>query len=278
MTGPLLSVVIANYNYGRFLEEAICSVLNQGVNDEVELIVCDAGSSDGSVEIIQKYQDRISWWCSERDRGQSDAFNKGFSHARGKYLTWLNADDVFTPGALRAVLTAMKKHPECEWFAGSSLYADKDLRVEDCFCAHHFSALRAKYAFLSVGGPSSFFSKRIYQAVGGINESLHYAMDVDLWLRFYHELHVTYRRVVHNVWAYRRHENSKMSGIDCNPTDKAIEDRRKATIESDALDAKYGVRHGFKYNLVQIISYSIVDGLIVWWRNMRWRGRSALEI
>ena len=87
---PLLSIVIANYNYGRFLEEAIQSVLMQDAGDLAELIICDAESTDNSVEVIKKYEKHITWWCSEKDGGQSAAFNKGFSHARGKFLTWLN--------------------------------------------------------------------------------------------------------------------------------------------------------------------------------------------
>jgi len=83
MSVPLLSIVIANYNYGRFLESAILSVVSQELADKVELIVCDGGSTDDSVEIIKKYSGQISWWVSEKDNGQSDAFNKGFAHARG---------------------------------------------------------------------------------------------------------------------------------------------------------------------------------------------------
>ena len=99
----LLSIVIANYNYGRYLEDAILSVVSQGVGDKVELIVCDGGSTDNSIEVIRKYADKISWWCSEKDGGQSAAFNKGFMHARGKYLSWLNADDVIPKGSLRKI-------------------------------------------------------------------------------------------------------------------------------------------------------------------------------
>ena len=108
----LLSIVIANYNYGRFLEDAIASVLGQcenpidvdgrpvlpikGCSDEcVELIICDADSKDNSVEVIHKHANSLAWWCSEKDDGQSAAFNKGFAQARGEWLTWLNADDIY---------------------------------------------------------------------------------------------------------------------------------------------------------------------------------------
>ena len=100
MKDPILSIVIANYNYGRFLEDAIRSVCLQNMGDKIELIICDAASTDNSLEIIRKYASKIAWWCSEKDGGQSAAFNKGFSHARGKYLTWLNADDVLVSGCL----------------------------------------------------------------------------------------------------------------------------------------------------------------------------------
>ena len=116
---PLISIVIANYNYGHYLEDAIRSVIDQDVDDVVELIICDGGSTDNSVDIIKKYDDKIAWWCSEKDEGQSDAFNKGFVQAKGKYLTWLNADDVMFKGCLKKVLRILNEHPEEEWFTGS---------------------------------------------------------------------------------------------------------------------------------------------------------------
>ena len=117
---PLLSIVIVNYNYGRFLEAAIRSVIDQNTS-EVELIIVDGGSRDESVDIIKKYSAKISWWVSEPDKGQSDAFNKGFSHANGKYLTWLNSDDLLVPDCLRKIIHEFKTHPEKVWSFGISL-------------------------------------------------------------------------------------------------------------------------------------------------------------
>ena len=299
---PIFSVVIANYNYGRFLEDTIRSVIAQNMGDQVELIICDAASTDNSVDIIKKHAgglppniarsewndqnfklrasdpQLISWWCSEPDGGQSAAFNKGFAHARGRFLTWLNADDIFTHGALKAIAREIEKHPTCEWFIGSSLYADADLKVTHCFCAHRFSVLRAKWGFLSAGGPSSFFTKRLLDAVGGIDESLHYVMDTDLWYKFYLRCGAKYRRTRHNVFAYRQHEASKMSGADEHTTARALENRRRAKKETEVLSQRYGRRGGLSYKLAHLLSLSLIDHVVVWWRNLNWRGRYATEI
>lgn len=298
---PRLTIVIANYNFGRFLGAAIDSILEQlsphdqslpgkVSGNQVEIIVCDGGSIDDSVDVIRKYagdlppntkrtneNSRLAWWCSEKDKGQSDAFNKGFSHASGKFLIWLNADDILTPGSLAAVFKEMDRHPECEWFIGSSLWADENLVVTRCFCAHRFSWLRARYGFLSVGGPSSFFTKRLLDSVGGIDESLHYVMDTDLWHRFC-RAGVRFRRMRHNVFAYRQHEASKMSGADKHTTERALANRKKAHAESLVLAERYGSRGGLSYRVAHLLSLSVIDNIIAWWRTIRWRGKHAGQI
>ena len=140
---PLVSIIIANYNYGRFIGEAIESVLSQSSQDS-ELIICDAASTDGSVDVIQKFckcanrknrvegnwhiGDRISW-VSEKDGGQSAAFNKGFSRAKGRFLTWLNADDVMLPGTIENLKRAAGKSPEHEWFVGGCFWLDPAMKI-----------------------------------------------------------------------------------------------------------------------------------------------------
>ena len=302
MKRPLFSVVIANYNFGRFLADAVQSVIDQEMGDEVELIICDAMSTDNSVDVIKKFANGlppntprskwrvpssesqaqilgpISWWCSEKDSGQSAAFNKGFSHAKGRFLVWLNADDILTHGALKAIAREIEKHPECEWFIGSSIYADADLKVTRCFCAHRFSVLRARWGFLSAGGPSSFFTKRLLDEAGGFDEALHYVMDTDLWHKFYFQCGAKYRRTRHNIFAYRQHEASKMSGADEHTTERALENRRRAKKESEVLSQRYGRRGGLSYKLAHLLSLSLIDHVVAWWRNLNWRGRYATEV
>ena len=208
---PLVSIVIANYNYGRFLEEAILSVVNQSCQD-FELIVCDAASTDNSVEIIKKYADKISWWCSEKDGGQSAAFNKGFSRARGKFLTWLNADDVMCPGVIEKLKDAVEKYPDCQWFSGGFIWCDPNLNIVHCYSGYPLSSVRYNHGLAFVGSPSSFFTKELLFKAGGVDERFHYTMDTHLWLKFYYYCKASYRVFTDYAFVMRMHSDSKMGG------------------------------------------------------------------
>lgn len=227
---PLLSIVIANYNYGRFLEEAIQSILSQD-SDDYEIVIVDGGSTDNSIDIIRKYagnlppgidrgdDDRqistggkIAWWISEPDKGQSDAFNKGFSHSHGKFLTWLNADDVLLPHTLKKFAKAVKKNPACEWFVGGVFWLDPQMKIIRCRKARPFSEIRYRAGVVSVWGPSSFFSKEMLDGAGGVDIRFHYTMDTDLWLKFSHKLKKRYKPFIDYAWGLRLHPDAKMSG------------------------------------------------------------------
>lgn len=253
-----LSIVIANYNYGRFLERAITSVLNQGLSDEVELIVCDAKSTDNSVEIIRKFADQIAWWCSEPDKGQSDAFNKGFAHARGKYLTWLNADDILMPGCLRKIIDSMNAHPDDDWFTGNFFRFTPNGRVIEIGWGTNYYPrfLQRVGSPVAVFGPTSFFSKRAYEHVGKIDEMLHLAMDVDLWQRMM-LAGLKQRRVRSLCWGFRMHDASKTAEYDGHNMDPKLKNRLKG--EAGYIQQKNGY-HLSKFLHWCTYVWRVIDG------------------
>ena len=238
--GCILSIVIANYNYGHFLGEAIESVVSQvdAIEDRrlrienhfVELIVCDAASSDNSIEIIKANADKIYWWCSEKDKGQSDAFNKGFDHSTGKYLTWLNADDLLVRGALRRIVNALGCHPECEWFTANGFCFLQDGTVTGCKWGPNWypSFLQRKDSPIVCFGPTAFFTRRIYEQVGKLDVDFHYAMDMDLWIKFI-MAGIKQRRLNVSCWAFRMHEDSKTAEFG----DHKVETTSKKKLEAE---------------------------------------------
>lgn len=182
-TLPKISIVTPSFNQGKFLEKTILSVLEQGYPN-LEYIVIDGGSTDESVEIIRKYQDRLAYWVSEPDRGQSHAINKGFERATGDIFGWLNSDDWYTPGALQSVAEAFSREKAVGAVVGAG-----DL-VDDCgvVIPHNEPVSINKDSLLNWSGaffcqPSCFFSNEAWSACGPLDENFHYAMDLDLWFK-----------------------------------------------------------------------------------------------
>ena len=181
---PKISIVTPSYNQGRFVEETIRSVLLQGYPN-LEYIIIDGGSTDNSVEIIKKYEPWLTYWVSEPDRGQSHAINKGFGQATGEVFGWLNSDDYFHPGALEVLMTFRQANLDSIAWVGACVEVDINgfsLRRPSPRMGN--KAQIGDWSYESFfHQPSCLFSAGLFHAVGGLDERLHIALDVDLWLR-----------------------------------------------------------------------------------------------
>ncbi len=218
---PKVTIVTPSYNQAEFLEETILSVVNQSYPN-IEYIVVDGGSTDGSVEIIKKYEDRISWWVSEPDNGQSDAINKGFNKATGEIYNWLNSDDVLYPDAVRIAVHFMQKNPEMEVVYGDRVVIDQNSKMIDVF--EPLTVTRSSSRFLlRIPQEVTFFTAGLWHRVNGLNEELHYVMDSDLWYRFLDE--TRFFHIPFFMGAYREHDESKsVFGIGRNKNERALEE------------------------------------------------------
>lgn len=222
---PRISVVTPSYNQARFLEATMESIHSQGYPN-LEHIVIDGGSTDGSVEIIERYADRLAHWVSEPDNGQTDAIAKGFAMTTGEILCWLNSDDLWEPWTLAEVAGYFTEHPDVEFVYGDSIWIDDEDRVIKPKREHGFSRFVFNYAFNFLPQPSTFWRRGLYERVGGIDPSFNNAMDADLWARF---AEVTEPRHVRRTWSRMRFyaEQKNTAG------------RNRSIQEVDAIQARY---------------------------------------
>jgi glycosyltransferase involved in cell wall biosynthesis len=184
---PRISVVTPSFNQGTFLERTIRSVLDQGYPD-LEYLVVDGGSTDGSVDIIRRYEPRLAWWVSEPDRGQSHAVNKGLIRARGEILCWLNSDDYFLPGTLALVAEELKAGSGTDVIVGHCLRVHPD-GTPDRLLKGHYGGRRPLLEFwrgYAMHQPSIFWRREVMDRVGLLDESLNFTLDFDYWVRISH--------------------------------------------------------------------------------------------
>lgn len=182
---PRISIITPSFNQGSYIEKTIKSVLNQNYSN-LEYIIIDGGSRDESVDIIKKYESQISYWVSEKDKGQSEALNKGFQKATGDIVAWINSDDWYEEGAFESVVDYFNMvNTEVVIGNCNMVYEDDPSKnfVDRPGEVHFRRMLRYWQWFFCPPQPSIFFKKSILNRVGLLDESLNYAMDLDLWLR-----------------------------------------------------------------------------------------------
>jgi len=195
---PKISIVTPSFNQGAYIEETIRSVFLQGYPN-LEYIIIDGGSTDGTLEIIKKYEPWLAYWESIPDRGQSHAINKGIERANGDWVAWLNTDDIYLQGALFKVALTIVQSPEpVSWVVGTTIMTDSNLSETGQFPPSLYTApgrdvnyvtagwvdfVSTKRSGIALPQPSSFWKRDAVNQVGGIDETLQYAMDHELYGR-----------------------------------------------------------------------------------------------
>jgi glycosyltransferase involved in cell wall biosynthesis len=186
------------------------SVLDQRY-PALDYLVIDGGSTDGSVDIIKRFADQLSFWVSEPDGGQTDALIKGFAGARGEIFGWLNSDDVLEPGALDEVSGFFSENPEAQAVYGDAILIDADAAPIKAKREHAFDRFILLYTYNYISQPSMFWRRGLYEAVGGLDRSFDLSMDADLWMRF---ASVTDIRHVRRIWSRERmHPDQKTARL-----------------------------------------------------------------
>jgi len=177
----LVSIITPSFNKGPYIEETIQSIRNQSYTT-IEHIVIDGGSTDETLTILKKYNGLVSWF-SEPDNGQSDAINKGWKIAQGDIIAYLNADDTYTPDAVATAVTYLKEHPDVSMVYGDGIMTDETGKFLRMGCAGEFSLRELIYCRNYILQPAVFLRRAVYDRIGGVDENLHLAMDLDYWIR-----------------------------------------------------------------------------------------------
>jgi glycosyltransferase involved in cell wall biosynthesis len=208
---PKVTIITTSFNQGVFLERTIISVLNQDWHN-IEYIIIDGGSADESQEIIRKYERYLFYWVSEPDKGQVNAINKGIKRSTGKYITWLGSDDILLPGALTKMASVLEKNPDTGIVYGGVAFIDEGDRVQKIHTYPDMTIKKLLYdKHSTIAQPSSMLRRNTLDAAGGLDESLTYCMDYDLWIRLI-RISDTINLGETILSGYRLHEESKTVG------------------------------------------------------------------
>ena len=249
---PKISIVTPSFNQGQFLEETIQSVLNQDY-PKLEYIIIDGGSTDNSVDIIKKYEDRLAYWVSEPDKGQSHAINKGVSRATGEIINWINSDDLLCDDALLKVGGFFCSHPDIDVCYGDNIPIDINGRVITFGRCLSFSK-KMLLSGICLPQQSTFFRRSLIYKYGGLDEELNLLMDYELYLKFVFN-NCTFHHINKPIGKFRYYPETKTNVGKSNNIH--VEEKR-------AIQVKYFKKY---YGVANI---SLLRKWFIWFTFCRW--------
>lgn len=215
MIQPKISIVTPSFNQGAYLERTIRSVLEQDYPN-LQYVVMDGGSTDESVEIIQRHADRLDFWASEPDGGHADAINKGFARCHGEIMAWLNSDDMLMPGSLHVIGEIFQTLPEVRWLTGLSAFWDVRDRL-----VHVNQSMKSRLDF-AAGRPqwiqqeSTFWRRDLWEETGGsLDASYRHMIDNELWSRFFMRAPLHHVKTVLSGYRYHGANRANLQSAEC---------------------------------------------------------------
>jgi len=238
---PDFSIITPVLNQASTIEKCIESVAAQNV--DAEHIIIDGGSTDGTVDIIRKHEDKLASWVSEPDHGQSHAINKGLEHASGTWFNWLNADDHLTENALETVLKTAKS--DTQVVVGKCRHVNPEGETVAEGSARVWNSLEGSLGNYSMGQPSVFYRTEIVKQLGGLNENLHLCLDMDLWFRF-----------------LLKFGQNRIRRTDAVLSEFLIHEAAKSTSQAKKMSAeKYGIYHALlsNFELPEVLTSFLSD-------------------
>lgn len=207
---PKISIITPSYNQAGFLERTICSIIEQRYSN-LEYIIIDGGSTDGSVEIIKKYAKDLTYWISEKDNGQANALNKGFRRATGDIVAWLNSDDEYCPGVLEIIAKTFVANPGIDFVFGNRISIDENRNILRGERHTRFSFSAFIVLGMTISQPACFWRRSIFEKYGYLDESMRFCMDYEFFCRI--GQHIKAKHIRQPLAKFRWHSSSKSTNL-----------------------------------------------------------------